>query len=155
MTIKTLETILAGHAFFAGFEPKYLKLLEGCASNLRYDKGSYLIRHGEDADRFFLIRRGLVQIELYAPDRGAVPVVTVDPGEVLGWSWLVPPYRWSFDARAVETTIAVSFDGKCLRKKLEADHELGYQVLKRFTQVIAKRLDAARLQVLDLYAPPR
>jgi CRP-like cAMP-binding protein len=72
-------------------------------------------------------------------------------GEVLGWSWLIPPYHWKFDARAIEQTRALALDGKCLRTKCEEDHDLGYELLKRFAQIMEERLQATRLQLLDVY----
>ena len=74
-----------------------------------------------------------------------------EAGEILGWSWLVPPYRWHFDARAVELTRAIALDGKCLREKCEEDHDLGYEVMRRFVVIIAQRLEETRLQLLDVY----
>ena len=76
---------------------------------------------------------------------------TIQEGEVLGWSWLFPPYRWHFDARALQLTRAVAFDGKCLRDKCDRDHDLGYEMVRRFAEVITQRLQSARLQLLDLY----
>ena len=101
------------------------------------------------------MRAGRVAIELHAPGRGARVLQTVGPGEILGWSWLFPPYRWAFDARAVEEVRAVEFDGACLRKKCEADPVLGYALMKRFAGVFARRLQATRVQLLDLYAQDR
>jgi hypothetical protein len=80
-----------------------------------------------------------------------VTIHTRHEGEVLGWSWMVPPYRWHFDARASETTRAIAMDGKCLRTKCDEDHDLGYEIMKRFSLVIAERLEATRLQLMDIY----
>ena len=85
------------------------------------------------------------------PHRGLITVQTVREGDVLGWSWLFPPYRWHFGARTLQTTRALAFDGKCLRGKCENDHDLGYELFRRFSQVITERLEATRLQLLDLY----
>ncbi len=76
---------------------------------------------------------------------------TVAEGDVLGWSWLFPPYRWVFDAQALELTRALVFDGTCLRGKCEDDHNLGYELMKRFAHVVVQRLQATRLQLLDVY----
>jgi CRP-like cAMP-binding protein len=80
-----------------------------------------------------------------------VTIQTVGPGELLGWSWLMPPYRWHFDARALEQTRALSFDGTCIRNKCETDHRLGYELMKRLAYVFTQRLEASRLQLLDVY----
>ncbi|MDD5656687.1 MAG: cyclic nucleotide-binding domain-containing protein [Elusimicrobia bacterium] len=148
---KDLETMLAGHPFCKDFKREQLRQLAGCAANARYETGRFLLRQGGGATRFFLIRRGLVRVELFMPGRGPVLIQTLGPGEALGWSWLVEPYRWAFSARAAEPTLALAFDGACLRRKLDRDSELGYRILKRFIAVLAARLDATRLQLMDIY----
>ncbi|MBI3193500.1 MAG: cyclic nucleotide-binding domain-containing protein, partial [Ignavibacteriae bacterium] len=108
-------------------------------------------REDEEANWFYIIRQGKVAVEAYAAERGAVIIDTVEEGDVLGWSWLIPPYNWHFDARAVELTLAIALDGKCLRNKCEHDHNLGYELLKRFAHIIEQRLEATRIRLLDLY----
>jgi CRP-like cAMP-binding protein len=149
--METLETILAEHPFFKGMPPELLKLLVGCASNVKFDAGDFIAREGQEASEFFIIRQGKVALELFSPTHGAITVETLEDGDVMGWSWLLPPYRSHFDARAVELTRAIRFDGKCMRGKLEEDHHLGYDLLKRFVKIIAERLSATRLQLLDIY----
>lgn len=149
--METLEPILAQHPFLKGLEPNYLKLLVGCASNVRFSAGQYLFHEGEEANHFYMIRQGKIAVEIHAAERGAITVETIGEGDVLGWSWLIPPYRWRFDARAVELTRAIALDGKCLRTKSEEDHNLGYELLKRFSRIIVERLEATRLQLLDVY----
>ena len=90
-------------------------------------------------------------VEIFGAQKGPITVQTIDDGEVLGWLWLIPPYNWHFDARAVELTRAIALDGKCLRTKCENDHDLGYELLKRFTSIMEQRLEATRLQLLDIY----
>jgi len=149
--METLEPILARHLFFQDLDARHLALLVGCAGNVRFPAGAFLFRAGQEADRFFLIREGRVAIEIAPPGAAAHTVQTVGAGDVLGWSWLIPPYHWKFDARAVEDTRALALDGKCLRTKCEADHDLGYELLKRFAQIMEERLQATRLQLLDVY----
>lgn len=149
--METLEPILAEHPFFKGMPPELLKLLVSCASNVKFDAGDYISREGQEATEFFIIRQGKVALELFSPTHGAITIETLEDGEVLGWSWLLPPYRSHFDARAVELTRTIRFDGKCLRAKLEEDHHLGYDMLNRFVKIIAERLSATRLQLLDIY----
>lgn len=149
--MQTLEPLLAEHPFLRGLESRYLNFIVGCASNVRFNAGQYLFREGEEANRFYMIRQGKVAVEIRAAKRDSIIVQTIGEGEVLGWSWLVPPYRWRFDARAIELTRAIALDGKCLRTKSEEDHNLGYELLKRFSQIIVERLDATRLQLLDVY----
>jgi len=92
--METLERILIEHHFFQGMQDEYLKLLAGCASNVRFDAGQFVLREGEEAHQFYLIRHGKVALEVFAPERGSITIQTLGEGEVLGWSWLVPPYRW-------------------------------------------------------------
>lgn len=149
--METLKSILAEHPFFRDLDEKHLELIVGCASNVRFNAGDFIFRHGEQANQFYLIRQGMVSLEMFVTGRGPVKVQTLGEGDVLGWSWLVPPYLWMFDANAMEMTRAIALDGKCLRTKCEQDHDLGYQLLKRFVSIIQERLDAARLQILNIY----
>ena len=151
--METLERLLAEHPFCQGMEKRHLELLTGCASNVRFDAGQSIFRQGDEANHFYLIRHGKVAIEIHAQERGGIILQTVDEGDVVGWSWLVPPHRWTFDARAVELTRVIALNGECLRKKCEEDHDLGYELLKRFTQVMAERLEAARLQLINIHGP--
>jgi CRP-like cAMP-binding protein len=149
--METLEPILAKHPFLKGLEPRHLKILVGCASNVRFSAGQFLFHEGEEANEFYMIREGKVAVQIQGAERGPIIVQTIGEGEMLGWSWLIPPYRWRFDGRALELTRAIALDGKCLRTKSEEDHDLGYELLKRFAGIIVERLEAARLQLLDVY----
>lgn len=149
--MESLERLLAESPFFAGLDPEHLSVIVGCAVHVRFEPGEFLCREGEPADNFYLIRHGRVTLELFVPQKGPVRLQTLDPGEVVGWSWLVEPYTWHFDARALEPVVAVSLDGTCLRTKCDADPRLGYEVLKRFADVMEQRLHTARLGLLDLY----
>jgi len=149
--IQSLESVIRQHPFFRGLEERHIQFIVGCAKNVRFDQNQYIFREGDAADQFYFIREGLVSVELMVPQKGPATVQTVGEGDVLGWSWLAPPYRWHFDARALHKIHALDFDGKCLRAKCEEDHDLGYEILKRFANVVTERLDATRLQLLDLY----
>lgn len=151
MISRSLAPILESHPFLEGMEKRHIELIVGCARNVRFRAGEYVFREGEEANSFFIIRQGLVSVELYTPQKGPISVQTLRDGDILGWSWLIPPHKWRFDARAVETTRAIALDGGCLRGKLEDDHDLGYRLLKKFSQVMAKTLEGTRLQLLDLY----
>lgn len=146
-----LERILREHAFFSGFPEDQITLAAGCARNHRFDAGQYLFREGEPANEFFLIRHGKVALEIGAPGQTPIVMSTLGEGEIVGASWLVPPYRWTFDARAVDLVRALGIDAACLRGKCEADHHLGYEMMKRFAPVLVKRLQATRLQILNVY----
>jgi CRP/FNR family cyclic AMP-dependent transcriptional regulator len=151
MAAESLERILGEHPFFGGMEEPYLQLFVDCASNVRFNAGEMIFREGEDANTFYLIRHGKVALETSGPQHGSVIIETLSEGEVLGWSWMVPPYRWRFDARAVEAVRAIALDGRCLRGRSEEDHDLGYELMKRAALVMERRLQAARLQLLDVY----
>jgi CRP/FNR family cyclic AMP-dependent transcriptional regulator len=151
--VETLDPLISGHPFFASLDVRHMPLLTACATRVQFDSGTYIFREGEAANHFYLIKQGKVAVEIPAPPRKPIIVQTLEGGEVLGWSWLVPPYQWRFHARAVEPVVAFALDGKCLRKHCEENHDLGYELLKRFTQVITQRLEATRYQLLDVYAP--
>ena len=153
--MQTLEAILTEHPFFEGLEPRYMQLITGCASNVRYKSGESLFREGESAEHFYLIRGGKVALETHGAQRGKIIIETIEVGEVLGWSWLFPPYRWHFDARALSTVRATAFDGACLRTKCLEQPELGYELMSRFAQVLMERLQWTRLRLLDVYGDGR
>jgi len=148
----TIETIVQGHPFFTGLRPEYIEELIQCAGYVHYETGEKIFREGNEADRFFLIGRGRVSLEVSIPNRGIVPMMTIHEGDVVGWSWLFPPYKWQFDARALEACQAVTFNGHCLRDRCKQDHELGYELMRRFAQVMMQRLQATRMQLLDVYS---
>ncbi len=152
--MKRLEGLLAEHPFFRDMRPEDLALIAGCGSNARFEAGEYLFREGGAADHFFLLRSGRVTVECHAPGRGPVSVLSVGGGDVVGFSWITPPYRWVFDARCRELTRAVVFDGACLRGKCESDPRLGYDIMKRVAGVIAARLESATVQLVDVYRAP-
>jgi CRP-like cAMP-binding protein len=152
--METLERTLATHPFFEGLSSEYLSLITSCAQNARFEANTFLFREGQEATKFFLIREGAVALELCPPGREPLIVQTLTAGDVIGWSWLVAPHYWRFDARALILTRAFALDGECLRKKCEADPRLGYELLKRFSHMIAERLEATRLQLLDVYGSP-
>jgi len=150
--METLERIIAEQPFFADLEPGFLQLVTGCASNVRFEAGAYIFKEGDEANEFYLIRSGKVALELFAPQHKPIIVETLGVGEILGWSWLLSPFVWKFFARAVEETRAIALDGKCLRTKCEQNHDLGYEMLKRFAHIIERRLEATRFQLLDVYS---
>ena len=149
--MQTLDEIVGESPVFDGLTEDRLRLIAGCAQNVGFGAGERLFREGEPADTFFLVRRGRVALSTHAPARGAVVIETLDPGEIVGWSWLFPPYVWHFDARAVDEVRAVAFDGACLRGKCDSDPSLGYELMGRFASVMIDRLQHTRLRLLDLY----
>ena len=152
--IEGLDRVLREHPFFAGMNDAYRELVAGCAANEVFHAGDYVYREGDPADKFYLIRHGRVALEVHVPGKTPIIVETLKSDDLMGWSWLVPPYRASFDARAQELTRLVSLDAACLRGKMEKDAALGYELHKRFAPVVASRLAAARRQLIDLYGHP-
>lgn len=149
--MKGMEDLLAEHPFFRDLSPAHLSLLAGCASNTRVESGQFLFREGEVARSFYVVRQGNVAIASLTPHEGLVVIQTAGPGDVLGWSWLLPPYRWHFGAYAVEPAALVTLDATCVRGKCELDREFGYEIMRRFSQVMASRLEAMSLQLLNVY----
>ena len=146
----TIDQYLSEHQFFRGLNAATTELLAGCAVNVHMRPGEFLFREGEPADHFFLLRHGRVAIEVRTPARGVV-LDALEDGDVVGWSWIIPPYRWTFDAHATADTSAVRFDAACLRAKCDADPEVGYELTKRCLQVMNRRLQSARIRLLDIY----
>lgn len=149
--MKDTADLLNEHPFCKGLDQDIISLIAGCAKNVAFKENEYILNEGKDADSFYLIRHGTVALEMFLPSRGPFTFLTIKGGEILGASWLIPPYRWNYDARAVELTRAIAFDCTCLRKKCEEDHHVGYQLMKRFLPPLIERLTAARLQSTDLY----
>ena len=145
---KTMEDMLAEHPFFKGLSERHLRILADSAMPSEFPADQIIFGEGEIANRFYLIQRGKVVIEVPEAERGAVPIQVIADGDVLGWSWLFPPYYWYFDARALQPSRAIFFYGTRLREQCEADHEFGYELLKRACQVLIQRLQATRRQLL-------
>lgn len=136
---------------FDGLTATHLDLLSQASREEWFDARELLFHEGDEADAFYVVHEGGVTIEVFVPDRGAVTIQTVGSGEILGWSWLVEPYRWHFDAHAVVGTQVVAFDAPAVRAGFESHPEFGYLMLKRLIPIIVQRLQATRLQLLDLY----
>jgi CRP/FNR family transcriptional regulator, cyclic AMP receptor protein len=127
------------------------RLAATCAKELHVETDEQLCREGQPATEFFEIRRGVVALEIVVPGRDALLIETLHDGDLLGWSWLYEPHRWQFDARATAPCDLRVFDGACVRAACEADPELGYAFMQRFAAVMVERLQATRLQLLDVY----
>ncbi len=149
--MRTAAELAADHPLLAGLSPEGRRLVGLCARNVAVDAGDLLLAEGGDADTLYLVRRGRVAIEVHAPGRGPLVIETVGPGAVVGWSWLIAPHRWQFDARAVEPVGAVAVDAGCLREQLAEDPRFGVALMGRVAAVILDRLQATRLRLLDLY----
>jgi CRP/FNR family transcriptional regulator, cyclic AMP receptor protein len=152
---RTLDTLVLEAPVFAGLDPAHAAQLGGCAQTTGWDAGEMLFREGDPSDSFYIVRHGRVALEVFVPGRGTLTIETIETGEVVGWSWLFPPHRWHFDGRAIGSVRAIAVDGACLRKKCDDDPELGYDLMRRFSQVMLERLQATRLRLADLYGGPR
>lgn len=141
---------IEAHPFLRGMSRRHLDLLSGCAMPTQFPEGRLIFREGELATRFYLIREGKVVLESRLAGGDVVPIQTLGGGDVLGWSWLFPPYYWHFDARAAEPTKAIFFQGTRLRTECDEDHDLGYELIKRMAAVAIRRMQAAREQMLAL-----
>ena len=151
----TPAEILGAQPFFHGMALEHLEILAGCASPADFATGKTVFRSGEKADACYLILEGDVALELVAPGRGPHVIETLHNGDILGWSWLVEPHRWMFDAQALSDVKAVRFDAECLWAAKEADPRLCSDLLHRFMVVIVDRMQAARMQLMDIYGNPR
>ncbi|MBN2112647.1 MAG: cyclic nucleotide-binding domain-containing protein [Acidimicrobiia bacterium] len=144
--------LLAAHPFVVGMEEAQVRRVAECVSRVeQFSTDQVIFRSGGVARILYLLRRGDVALEVPAPGSGSRIVGTLHAGDALGWSWLFPPYRWAFDARAMGPTEALIIEGEKLREYASADHELGYQVVWRVAREMADRLQATRLQMLDVY----
>ena len=152
--MRTIAQLLGDCPVFAGLGDETLDRLAGCGEDVRFAAGERLFREGDPAGTFFVLRHGAVALEIVAAGRRPLVLETLHDGDVAGWSWLVPPYRSAFDARAVEATKAVAMDGACVRATCEADPALGYALQQRFIPVIVERLQATRLRLLNVYGGP-
>ena len=149
----TIQKLISAHPFVAGMSPHQVRLLSDCAMQTHFPAKQLIFREGDPANRFYLILKGSVALESQALGNTRTQIQVIGAGEVLGWSWLFPPYFWHFDARAIEPTDAIFLYSTPLREECEDDHELGYELMKRLAGVMMKRLQATRLKLLGL--PPK
>ncbi|MGW3151368.1 Crp/Fnr family transcriptional regulator [Streptomyces sp. NPDC001177] len=128
--------------------------LRSVGFDVAFPAGARLFDEGGEADRFWLLRRGEVALDICVPGRQPEALIeTLGAGQLLGWSWICPPYRWHLGARAVTAVEATEFPATDVLALCAADPELGYALMRRFTGVVAERLQATRIRLLDLYAP--
>jgi len=140
---------LSSHAFFKGLPQGLLETASSGAKLRTYRAGEFLLREGRAADEFFAILDGKVALEVFAADRRRITIQTVGSGEVLGWSWLAPPHRWSLDAIAVKTTHAITIEASTLWTRFAAEPSEGYEFLLRLVPVLAGRIQAMEMQLLE------
>jgi len=153
MRIHGIEEILSEHPVFKAFDKETLELLGGCARNEHFRAGDRIFAEGDSADKVFLLRKGDVAVEIATSERAPIIVETLHPGDVLGWSWMVPPYRHMSDARAMTEIRAISLGAVCTRQKCDESPVLGYRMFQHLLPHMATRVRVLRLQLLDLYGP--
>ena len=148
--MKTLAAHSMKHSLLDELAPPHLDELLKNAREVQFAAGQVILREGEPANRLYLIQSGKVVVE--SPVRGGapVPIETLGAGEVLGWSWLFPGFAWHFQARALESTRAIACDGAHLLVRAEEDHDFGYELMKRITQVVIHRLQATRKRLVQI-----
>jgi CRP/FNR family transcriptional regulator, cyclic AMP receptor protein len=151
MTSPGILGAFASHAFLNSLSERHRMVLAAGVRPFTAEPTQVLARAGEPANDFFLIQDGHVAIGMTTPDGDGVTMQTVGRGDVIGWSWLVPPHRWKFDCRAVDHVQGLAFNAAWLRDKCEQDHDLGYHLLRQLTTVMASRLEATRRQLKDFY----
>lgn len=146
-----INQILIEHPFFRHLPPAVIHRLIRFASLGKFNAGQFIFTEGEDANDFFLVLKGGVSLEVNIANYGPVKIEMINRNDVIGWSWLYPPYQWHFDARAVEETEMLILNGKALRSHIEIDHELGYSLMKNIGEVMGQRLQAARRKIIEFY----
>jgi CRP-like cAMP-binding protein len=147
--LPSLAEAIAVHRFAADLKPEHLKKLLDVAMFKQFEPGQVVFREGEPANRFYLVCHGKIALESRISGQPGPVVQFIGEGDVLGWSWLFPPYCWHFDARAVETTSAIFFYGTRLRDECEEDPAFGYELMRRVAAVVIKRLQNVRFQLLQ------
>lgn len=149
--MRTIADILKEHTFFQDLSDEDLTFIAGCGKNIVFKEGEMIANSGDSADLFYLIREGRVSLILHTPPQKPFVFQTLGHNEILGLSWLVPPYRWTVTAKASKKIRAIAFDGKCIREKCEKEPRLGFLLMKHLVSVLIQREEAAMLHVLDVF----
>jgi len=154
VTNSPIDEYLSAQEFFSGLSPEFIGFLARCASERQIEPGQVVFRQGERARQFYLIRNGSISIEIPAVMGPTLKVQSLGAGQILGWSWLIPPYKWNFQARAEEQAGLLEFDGDAVLARCEEEPKFGYELLKRFASLMSERLEAARQKMMDQWNPP-
>lgn len=153
MSDKPIIDVLSGNDFFRPFPKEYLQFLADHASECEFGRGEMIFNQGDRADRFFLVRAGSVDISVPALYGPSLIIQQLGPGMILGWSWLISPYEWDFQAEAMSDCALIQFDGNAVLAKCEEDAKFGYALLKRFTELMSQRLHAGRRRMMEQWSP--
>ncbi|MGN5381993.1 regulator [Streptomyces sp. MUSC 14] len=137
----------------SALEPVYRERLMHLAREMSFEAGTRLFEEGRRADRFWIVRTGTVALDLHVPGRRAAVIETLGHGELVGWSWHFPPCLWHLGAEATSPVRAWEFDAEAVRTLCAEDAAFGRAIAVWVGQVVAQRLHASRIRLLDLYAP--
>ncbi|MCP4186547.1 MAG: cyclic nucleotide-binding domain-containing protein [Gammaproteobacteria bacterium] len=154
MSTQSIKDYLSTHEFFSGLDDNFIKFLADSATQQKVEKGHVLFQQGKYADKFYLLRNGQVSVQVPALVGPTLEIQSLGADQILGWSWLIPPYRWNFMARALDETELLEFDGRAILARCEQDPKFGYELFKRFAALMSERLDAARQKLMDQWDPP-
>lgn len=149
--MKKIVEILGEHSFFQGISEDDLTFIAGCARNVVFEEKMLIAKPGDPADEFYLIKHGQAALIIEFPPHVPFIYQTLKDNEILGLSWLIPPYRWNVTVQAIHTIRAIAINGACLRGKCENEPALGFKLMKHLVEVVVSREEAARLQLLDVY----
>ena len=153
MSNQSITEYLSAHEFFSEFSDDDLKFLCECSSTREIKKGQILFLQGEHADKFYVVRSGLISIQMPAIMGPTLEIQAVEEDQVLGWSWLISPYRWNFQTKAEEDSELLQFDGTAILARCEQEPKFGYELLKKFAGLMSVRLNAARQKMMDEWNP--
>jgi CRP/FNR family cyclic AMP-dependent transcriptional regulator len=154
MTQRSIEQRVAASKFFSPLPPDFIGFLAAHAIVRRLERDEVLFHYGERANHFYLVENGHITVEVAAISGPALELQDLGPGAALGWSWLIPPHTWSFQARAKTTAELLEFDGDAVLAHCEENSRFGYQMLKRFAALMSERLHFARSKMVESWNPP-
>ena len=154
MNSQPIMGYLTSHAFFAGLDESYMKILAESAQMHHLAEGEVLFKQGERADKFYVLCDGQIAVQVPAIMGPALEIQSVGNDQLLGWSWLIPPYRWNFQALTEKDSELIEFDGAKILRRCEQDPKFGYELMKHFTALMSERLDAARQRMMQEWNPP-
>ena len=149
--MRTLNELLEAHPVFHDFPKEFVEDLGECTWEMEFIPDQYVFWSGHDAKFFYILRSGSIALVAHTQDQGKVTIETLHNGDVLGWSWLYPPYKWHFDAKTIDPARVIVVDARCVLAKCEQNHELGYELMLRFSRIMLDRLMATRMRMLDIY----
>ncbi len=154
MSQQSIDDYLSSHAFFSGLDKRSKEFLSNSAEVLQIKQDEILFQSGGSSDKFYLLLNGEISVRVPALMGPALEIHKLQPDQVLGWSWLIPPYRWNFQALALEDSELLEFDGSIILAHCEEDSAFGYELLKIFAALMSERLDRARQKLMDQWNPP-